>query len=123
MGSRAKLSILYLVDSKVWLSHLYALSTDSDDGSSDDAYDTETELLIEVDGAAAGATNTPREHSQQSTAKLKLLLFKSIFFIGSIVLLVAGGVASQYHPPVDYDNCTQAEAVNQSIVITISDTM
>ena len=104
--------------------YVYVLFTDSDVESSDQSDDgTETEPLVEFDGAAY----TPRDHSNNSTtaasSKLKLILFKSIFFIGGFVVLVAGGIASQYHPPVDFNNCTQTEAVNQSIVVAVSDTV
>ena len=91
---------------------LYALPTESSDGESSD----EPDLLTESD--SVDTVHVMKELSQSYTvasSKLKLLLFKSIFFIGGIALLVAGGVASQYHPPVDYSNCTQIVTMNQSL--------
>ena len=41
---------------------------------------------------------------------LKLLLYRSIFFLVGAVVLVAGGVASQYHPSADYSECDGSNA-------------
>lgn len=64
---------------------------------------------------------------QQSTylslqSRLKLLLYRSSFFAVGIVLLIAGGVASQYHPPTDYFSCSDTNSTHSSTVVSISPT-
>ena len=58
-----------------------------------------------------------RHQSQKTKPTLKLLCYRSVFFLVGVVVLIAGGVASQYHPSADYSDC---DGSNSSDNLSIS---
>ena len=59
----------------------------------------------------------------QMRSNLRLLLFRSVFFIVGGVLLIAGGIASLYRPPVsvyhgNYSDCTNDQGHSNQSNIT-----
>ena len=61
--------------------------------------------LVLLDGEYTPEAEHHYHQSQKAKPTLKLLLYRSIFFLVGVVLLIAGGVASQYHPSADYSDC------------------
>ena len=64
--------------------------------------------------------------SQKMKPTLKLLLYRNSFFIAGVMLLIAGGVASQYHPSADYSDCdgsNSSDSLNVSLYYHYSHTV
>ena len=70
-------------------------------------------------GAESGNTQQSRLITFRSRGQVLRVLSRGGFFVIGLAILVAGGVASNYHPysvdPGEYENCTDAQ-LNDSVV-------
>ena len=102
---------LYLLGSLTLLYHAELSVKGTPAGYSLDHHSHSTTEEISVVSLVNGEQIPQAEHylyhhqSRRMKPTLKLLLYRSSFFIVGVMLLIAGGVASQYHPSADYSDC------------------